>query len=60
MEKEKVFYEEGTGVITLEHGTKVENLMLYGWGLTNRSEVRFTSSRGDYGNDCKTHDSKFN
>ena len=54
-----MFYEEGTGIIALQHGMDVEGLMLYGWGLTNDSEVKFTSSSGDYGNDCKTHDSKF-
>ena len=54
-----MFYEEGTGIITLQHGLDVEGLMLYGWGLTNNSMVKFTSSAGDYGNDCKTHDSKF-
>ena len=51
-------YEEN-GVITLLHGVEVEDLMLYGWGLTNKSEVKFTSSADNYGNDCKTHDSKY-
>ena len=59
IEKEKRFYEAGTGIITLQHGIDVDDLMLYGWGLTNSSEVKFTSSGGEYGNDCKTHDSKF-
>ena len=54
-----MFYEEGTGIIALQHGINVHGLMLYGWGLTNDSEVKFTSSVGDYGSDCKTHDSKF-
>ena len=36
----------------------VEDLMLYGWGLTNDSSVKFTSSSGNYGDNCKTNDSK--
>ena len=53
-----MFYEE-TGVITLLHGKEVKGLILYGWGLTNQSEVKFTSSADDFGNNCKTHDSKY-
>ena len=57
MEKDKIFYEE-SGLITLQQGLVVEDLMLYGWGLTNDSSVKFTSSSGNYGDNCKTNDSK--
>ena len=57
-EKDKVFYGEN-GVITLQQGVDIEGLMLYGWGLTNKTEVKFTSWADDFGNDCKTHDGKY-
>ena len=57
MEKDKIFYEE-SGLITLQQGLVVEDLMLYGWGLTNDTSVKFTSSSGEFGANCKTNDSK--
>ena len=56
-EKDKIFYEENGG-ITLQQGVEIKDLRLYGWGLTNNSEVKFTSWADDFGNDCKTHDGK--
>ena len=56
-EKDKIFYEE-SGLITLQQGLVVEDLMLYGWGLTNDTSVKFTSSSGEFGANCKTNDSK--
>ena len=56
-EKDKMFYEEH-GVITLQSGKEVNNLMIYGVGLRNSSKLKFTSSSNDFGSDCKTHDGK--
>ena len=58
MEKDKIFYEEN-GLITLQQGMEVEDLMLYGWGLTNDSSVKFTSSSGGFGDKCKDELSKY-
>ena len=58
MEKDKIFYEEN-GLITLQQGMEVEDLMLYGWGLTNDSSVKFTSSSGGFGDKCKDDFSKY-
>lgn len=58
MEKDKIFYEEN-GLITLQQGMEVEDLMLYGWGLTNDSSVKFTSSKGGFGDNCKQQTSKY-
>ena len=57
-EKDKMFYESDHGVITLQSGKEVNNLMIYGWGLRNGSKLKFTSSSNDFGSDCKTHDGK--
>ena len=57
-EKDKMFYESDHGVITLQSGKEVNNLMIYGWGLRNSSKLKFTSSSNDFGSDCKTHDGK--
>ena len=57
MEKDKIFYDE-TGLITLQQGLEVKDLMLYGWGLTNESSVKFTSISGDLGDNCKSNESK--
>ena len=57
MEKDKIFYDE-TGLITLQQGLEVQDLMLYGWGLTNESSVKFTSISGDLGDNCKSNESK--
>ena len=57
MEKDKMFYEEN-GLITLQEGMEVKDLMLYGWGLTNDSSVKFSSISGDLGDNCKSDDSK--
>ena len=57
-EKDKMFYESDHGVITLQSGKEVDNLMIYGWGLRNSSKLKFTSSSNDFGSDCKTHDGK--
>ena len=57
-EKDKMFYESDHGVITLQSGKEVNNLMIYGVGLRNSSKLKFTSSSNDFGSDCKTHDGK--
>ena len=57
MEKDKMFYEEN-GLITLQEGMEVKDLMLYGWGLTNDLSVKFSSISGDLGDNCKSDDSK--
>ena len=51
-------YYQGLAVATLQQGLVVEDLMLYGWGLTNDTSVKFTSSSGEFGANCKTNDSK--
>ena len=57
IEKDKMFYEDH-GVITLQSGKEVNNLMIYGVGLRNSSKLKFTSSSFEFGSDCKTHDGK--
>ena len=56
MEKDKKYYSDEAGVIRLLEGRAVENLILYGIGLTNDSQVKFTSFSDNYGKACKTHD----
>ena len=57
VEKDKISYEEH-GVISVLHGMEVEDLLLYGWGFTNKSQVKLISHADSYGNDCKNPDGR--
>ncbi len=48
---EDVFYDGEDGHVVAMEGSDIE-LYLYGFGLSNDTVVRLTTSRGEYGDDC--------